>query len=255
MKCWKCGNETVPGARFCNVCGADLSQAPQGQPGAAPPPPPPTRPPRPTGTNPPPQVLLKEVVWAVLYGVFAVRHVFSVLGGVLNLFRFHFSILSPIYLVLNGLTAALCAWMVIVSIMFVMRRTPQNTDGLLLLLAGGGVGIIAVRLLSTLLTALFNSYAFLGALKSLFLWILGAAAAVAGVYAILRLLLGENPLAGKDRDILAQEVRDTVNSLTQTAGEAAQGAKASWDAQQQAKREQQNAQYQAAPGPGGGGTA
>lgn len=85
-------------------------------------------------------------------------------------------------------------------------------------------------------------------MKSLFLWILGAAAAVAGVYAILRLLLGENPLAGKDRDILAQEVRDTVNSLTQTAGEAAQGAKASWDAQQQAKREQQNAQYQAAPG-------
>ncbi len=251
MKCWKCGNETVPGARFCNVCGADLSQAPQGQPGAPTPPPPPSGPQEPWNTNPSGNEMILKVfaaVCAVLYGVFAVRHVFSVLGGVLNLFRFHFSILSPIYLVLNGLTAALCAWMVIVSIMFVMRRTPQNTDGLLLLLAGGGVGIIAVRLLSTLLTALFNSYAFLGALKSLFLWILGAAAAVAGVYAILRLLLGENPLAGKDRDILAQEVRDTVNSLTQTAGEAAQGAKASWDAQQQAKREQQNAQYQAAPG-------
>mgnify|MGYP006990370882 CR=1 FL=1 len=51
-----------------------------------------------------------------------------------------------------------------------------------------------------------------------------------------------------------QEVRDTINNLTQTANEAAQGAKANWDAQQQAKQEQQaqwaqqSAQYQAAPG-------
>ena len=155
---------------------------------------------------------------------------------------------------LNGLTAALCVWMAIVSIMFVMRRTPQNTDGLLLLLAGGGVGLVAVRLCSTLLTALFNSYSFPNALSSLFLWILGAAAAVAGMYAILRFLLGENPLVGKDKDVLAQEVRDTINNLTQTANEAAQGAKANWDAQQQAKQEQQaqwaqqSAQYQAAPG-------
>ncbi|MDE6922515.1 MAG: zinc-ribbon domain-containing protein, partial [Oscillospiraceae bacterium] len=32
MKCWNCGNETASGARFCGVCGVDLSQAPQGQP-------------------------------------------------------------------------------------------------------------------------------------------------------------------------------------------------------------------------------
>lgn len=259
MKCWKCGNETTPGARFCGVCGADLSQAPQGQPGAPTPPPGP-QPQEPWNTNPSGNEMILKVfaaVCAVLYGVFAVRHVFYLLRGVLNIFQFHFSILSPIYLVFNGLTAVLCVWMVIVTIMFVMRRTPQNTDGLLLLLAGGGVGIVAVRLLSTLFNALFNSYAFLDALRSLFLWVLGAAAAVAGMYAILRFLLGENPLVGKDKDTLAQEVRDTVNNLTQTASEAAQGAKASWDAQQQAKQEQQaqqaqwarqNAQYQAAPG-------
>lgn len=259
MKCWKCGNETVPGARFCNVCGADLSQAPQGQPGAPTPPPPPPPPPQqdPWNTSPSGNEMVLKVfaaVCAVLYGVSAIRYVFNVLGGVLNLLRFHFGILSPVYLVLSGLTAALCVWMAIVSIMFVMRRTPQNTDGLLLLLAGGGVGLVAVRLCSTLLTALFNSYSFPNALSSLFLWILGAAAAVAGMYAILRFLLGENPLVGKDKDVLAQEVRDTINNLTQTANEAAQGAKANWDAQQQAKQEQQaqwaqqSAQYQAAPG-------
>lgn len=256
MKCWKCGNETAPGARFCGVCGADLSQAPQGQPGAPTPPPPPPgpQPQEPWNTNPSGNEMILKVfaaVCAVLYGVFAVRRIFSVLGGVLNILRFHFSVLSPIYLILNGLTAVLCVWMVIITIMFVMRRTPQNTDGLLLLLAGGGVAIVAVRLLSTLITALFNSYALLDGLKSFFLWTLGAAVTVAGMYAILRLLLGENPLVGKDKDTLSQEVRDTVNSLTQTASEAAQGAKASWDAQQQAKQEQQtqwtqqNPQYQA----------
>ena len=221
MKCWKCGNETVPGARFCNVCGADLSQAPQGQPGAPTPPPPPPPPPQqdPWNTSPSGNEMVLKVfaaVCAVLYGVSAIRYVFNVLGGVLNLLRFHFGILSPVYLVLNGLTAALCVWMAIVSIMFVMRRTPQNTDGLLLLLAGGGVGLVAVRLCSTLLTALFNSYSFPNALSSLFLWILGAAAAVAGMYAILRFLLGENPLVGKE--------------------------------EQQAQWAQQSAQYQAAPG-------
>lgn len=262
MKCWKCGNETAPGARFCGVCGADLSQAPQGQPGGPTPPPPPPGPQHqePWNTNPGGNEMILKVfaaVCAVLYGVTAVRRVFSVLGGVLDVLRFHFSILSMMYLIVNGLTAVLCVWMAGVMIMFVMKRTPQNTDGLLLLLAGGGVGVIAVRLLSTLITALFNSYAFLDSLKSFFLWTLGAVAAVAGMYAILRFLLGENPLVGKDRDVLAQEVRDTVSTLTQTASEAAQDAKASWDAQQQAKQEQrtqqaqwaqQNAQYQAAPG-------
>lgn len=259
MKCWNCGNETVSGARFCGVCGVDLSQAPQGQPGGPTPPPPPPGPQRqdPWSTNPSGNEMILKVfaaVCAVLYGVTAIRRVFNVLGGVLDVLRFYFSISSLLYLILNGLTVVLCVWMTGVLIMFVMRRTPQNTDGLLLLLAGGGAGIVVVRLLNTLITALFNSYFFVDSLKNFFLWTLGAIVVVAGMYAILRFVLGENPLVGKDRDVLTQEVRDTVSSLTQSAGEAAQSAKASWDAQQQAKQEQQaqwtqqNAQYQAAPG-------
>lgn len=259
MKCWNCGNETVSGARFCGVCGVDLSQAPQGQPGGPTPPPPPPGPQRqdPWSTNPSGNEMILKVfaaVCAVLYGVTAIRRVFNVLGGVLDVLRFYFSISSLLYLILNGLTVVLCVWMTGVLIMFVMRRTPQNTDGLLLLLAGGGAGVVVVRLLNTLITALFNSYFFVDSLKNFFLWTLGAIVVVAGMYAILRFVLGENPLVGKDRDVLTQEVRDTVSSLTQSAGEAAQSAKASWDAQQQAKQEQQaqwtqqNAQYQAAPG-------
>lgn len=259
MKCWNCGNETVSGARFCGVCGVDLSQAPQGQPGGPTPPPPPPGPQRqdPWNTNPSGNEMILKIfaaVCAVLYGVTAIRRVFNLLGGVLDVLRFYFSISSLLYLVLNGLTVVLCVWMTGVLIMFVMRRTPQNTDGLLLLLAGGGAGVVVVRLLNTLITTLFNSYFFVDSLKSFFLWTLGAAVVVAGMYAILRFVLGENPLVGKDKDVLTQEVRDTVSSLTQSAGEAAQSAKASWDAQQQAKQEQQaqwtqqNAQYQAAPG-------
>ncbi len=259
MKCWNCGNETASGARFCGVCGVDLSQAPQGQPGGPTPPPPPPGPQRqdPWSTNPSGNEMILKVfaaVCAVLYGVTAIRRVFNVLGGVLDVLRFYFSISSLLYLILNGLTVVLCVWMTGVLIMFVMRRTPQNTDGLLLLLAGGGAGVVVVRLLNTLITALFNSYFFVDSLKNFFLWTLGAAVVVAGMYAILRFVLGENPLVGKDRDVLAQEVRDTVSGLTQSAGEAAQSAKASWDAQQQAKQEQQaqwaqqNTQYQAAPG-------
>ncbi len=259
MKCWNCGNETASGARFCGVCGVDLSQAPQGQPGGPTPPPPPPGPQRqdPWNTNPSGNEMILKIfaaVCAVLYGVTAIRRVFNLLGGVLDVLRFYFSISSLLYLILNGLTVVLCVWMTGVLIMFVMRRTPQNTDGLLLLLAGGGAGVVVVRLLNTLITALFNSYFFVDSLKNFFLWTLGAAVVVAGMYAILRFVLGENPLVGKDRDVLAQEVRDTVSSLTQSAGEAAQSAKASWDAQQQAKQEQQaqwaqqNAQYQAAPG-------
>lgn len=258
MKCWNCGNETASGARFCGVCGVDLSQAPQGQPGGPTPPPPPPGPQRqdPWSTNPSGNEMILKVfaaVCAVLYGVTAIRRVFNVLGGVLDVLRFYFSISSLLYLILNGLTVVLCVWMTGVLIMFVMRRTPQNTDGLLLLLAGGGAGIVVVRLLNAL-TTLSNSYFFVDSLKNFFLWTLGAIVVVAGMYAILRFVLGENPLVGKDRDVLAQEVRDTVSSLTQSAGEAAQSAKASWDAQQQAKQEQQaqwaqqNAQYQAAPG-------
>lgn len=86
MKCWKCGNETVPGARFCNVCGADLSQAPQGQPGAPTPPPPPPPPPQqdPWNTSPSGNEMVLKVfaaVCAVLYGVSAIRYVFNVLAA------------------------------------------------------------------------------------------------------------------------------------------------------------------------------
>lgn len=174
MKCWKCGNETAPGARFCGVCGAPVPGAPgaarRAHSSASSPGP---QHQEPWNTNPGGNEMILKVfaaVCAVLYGVTAVRRVFSVLGGVLDVLRFHFSILSMMYLIVNGLTAVLCVWMAGVMIMFVMKRTPQNTDGLLLLLAGGGVGVIAVRLLSTLITALFNSYAFLDSLKSFFLW-------------------------------------------------------------------------------------
>lgn len=274
MYCWKCGNEIPADARFCTACGADQQQAPQAPPDAplqpeapqtppqAPPPPePPQTPPSgpsawnpgggPVSREPAPEngneMILKIFagVCAVLYGVAAVRGIIGVFQSLFSFFFRFFSFPTLINTVFGLLGAVLFVWMALVMAMFILKRTPQNTDGLLMLLAGGAVGIAAVRLLSMIFNLLFGRYWYTpGSLVgSFFLAVLAAAAAVAGVYAILRFLLGENPLVGKSQEQLKQELQDTLAGLGQTASEAAQSVKAG--------QEQRRAQQQAyAPQPG-----
>lgn len=245
MNCWNCGTEIPADARFCASCGAD-QQAPQTPPQSEEPQTPPpgggsawipggpadggpvNNGPMPENGN---EMILKIFagVCAVLYGVAAVRGIIGVFQGIFSFLFDFFYIPTLINVVFGVLGTVLFVWMALVMVMFLLKRTPQNTDGLLMLLAIGAVGIAAVRLVSLIFSLILHPYRAGALIGSFFLAVLAAVAAVAGVYAILRFLLGEFPLVGKTQDELKQELQNTLAGLGQTANEAAQGAKASWD--------------------------
>ena len=164
-------------------------------------------------------------------GGLAVRSLFRTLGWVLNIGWF-----GPFTMILMAATelinAALLVVMAIACGLTAFKRNARNSDGLLVCLAAGGAGFLAVRLLSMLLTFFFryftgfSGYASFG---SFILSILGVAAAVGGIYIIERFVLGEFPLAGKTVDDLKLDVIEALHSFQQSAGEM--GAQASQAAQ------------------------
>ena len=268
MKCWKCGAESSGDGRFCPHCGADQQMAP-----SEPPKGPDYTPPQGPGYTPPqgpnytpPQgpaggswsgagasasnetvLNIFAAICAVIYGVAAVR-------GLIGIFRFlfqsvfaYFSFTGLISTAFNLLVAALNAVVCLILVMFILKRTQDNTGGLLILLGIGGVGLIAVRLIQSLFNLIaYQTFSVIGPfLRS----VLGVFIVIGGIYAILRFLLGEEPLAGKSQAELTQELRSAMDSLGKTATEAAQGAKASWDsAQQNRQQDAQQTQWQAQAG-------
>ncbi len=222
MKCWKCGSDLVQGAIFCNFCGAKQDQG--------------TPPPRQTppsyggGGNTIVLTVFAAICMAVCGGL-AVRSLFRTLGWVLNIGWF-----GPFTMILMAATelinAALLVVMAIACGLTAFKRNARNSDGLLVCLAAGGAGFLAVRLLSMLLTFFFryftgfSGYASFG---SFILSILGVAAAVGGIYIIEHFVLGEFPLTGKTVDDLKLDVIEALHSFQQSAGEM--GAQASQAAQ------------------------
>lgn len=222
MKCWKCGSDLVQGAIFCNFCGAKQDQGT-----------PPTRQTPPSyggGGNTIVLTVFAAICMAVCGGL-AVRSLFRTLGWVLNIGWF-----GPFTMILMAATelinAALLVVMAIACGLTAFKRSARNSDGLLVCLAAGGAGFLAVRLLSMLLTFFFryftgfSGYASFG---SFILSILGVAAAAGGIYIIERFVLGEFPLAGKSVDDLKLDVIEALHSFQQSAGEM--GAQASQAAQ------------------------
>ena len=252
MKCWKCGAEVSGGSRFCPQCGADQQMAPtevpQGQNV------PPTPPPggnwsgaSPVGGNSTNETILKifAAVCAVVYGVIAVRGLIGLLRTVFSLVFGYFSFSIVINLFFGLLMAVLNALMCLILVMVVLKRTPENSGGLLILLGIGGIGVIAVRLVQVVFGLIGSGVYMLGRYAGQFFrTALGAAVVVAGVYLILRFLLGEDPLTGKTQEDLTREVRNAIDGLGRTASEAAQGAKSSWDSAQQNRQQNQQAQWQ-----------
>ena len=167
---------------------------------------------------------------------------------------------------LNALAAVMLAAMAIVCALIAFKRNERTSDGLLVCLAVGGAGFLAVRLLSTIVSLVIYPGGFGHYFGGFILAVLGVAVAVAGVYAIERFVLGEFPLMGKTADDLKLDVQEALHSFQQTAGEvgaqasqAAQNAKAERAARSAAQQQAQytqynqygNPQYQQ-PGPGGG---
>lgn len=248
MKCWKCGGEIDANSRFCPNCGAELPAAPPPPPQDQQVPPPPGGGWTGSGSTGSSETILKvfTAACAVLYGVAAVRGLIGFIKGVFTFAFGYFSFASLISLIFSLLVVGLDALMCLILVMFVLKRSPSNTGGLMILLGIGGVGIFAVHLVRLVFRLLDGGFYRFGTYAGqFFMTVLGAAVVVAGVYAILRFLFGEDPLAGKTQEELAQEVRDAVDGLGRTANEAAQGAKTSWDSAQQNRQQNgQQAQWQ-----------
>ena len=251
MKCWKCGAELAPGAAFCNSCGAKQEQnAPyQGQPSPG------------AGTGGSGMVLTAfAAVCMAVCGGLALRALFSALGGIFQIGWV--GVFGTIRIVgLNALAAVTLALMAVVCALTAFKRNEQNSDGLLVCLAGSGVGFLAVKLLAMIVSIVIYPRGFGSYFGGFVLSVLGVAAAVAGIYAIERFVLGETPLMGKSTEDLRADVQMAMHSFQQTANEvgaqasqAAQNAKAEREARaaaqqaqyaaQRAQFNQANAQYQ-----------
>lgn len=246
MKCWKCGADVAPGAVFCASCGAKQEQDAPNSPVTPPP----------AGGAAGSGIVLTifAAICMAVCGGLALRSLFAALGGFLHIGWA--GIFSTIRIVgLNGLTAVMLALMAIVCALTAFKRTSRNSDGLLVCLAISGVGYLAVRLLSMIVSIFIYPHGIVSYFGSFVLAILGVAVTLGGIYAIERFLLGEFPIIGKSMEDLQADVREAMNSFRETAGEvgaqasqAAQNAKAEREARaaQQAQYNQYNQynQYQ-----------
>lgn len=254
MKCWKCGAELPPGAAFCNACGARQSQ-PQSDPVSEQKPFSGT-PPTGAGGNGMILTAFAAVCMAVCGGL-AVRALYYALRAIFNI-GWYGRVSMILTLGLNILSAAMLALMAVCCALIAFKRTPRNSDGLLVCLAGSGVGFLAVKVLMMIANIIMGiRYYFSGSMVAGYIGnfvgsVVGVAVVVAGVYAVERFVLGEFPIVGKSVDDLKMDVRVALDSIQQTAGEvsaqarqAAQNAKAAQQARaaQQAQYYQQQAQY------------
>ena len=233
---------------------------PAGDPGAAPTPPPPPNggsawnaggsawnpgPGAPGGWSPGSgnEIVLKVfcLVCAVIYAILAVTGVFGTIGSVINIFGYMSIFDRMSILVFTVLNTILNVWMCLILVLTALKRTPQNSDGLLLLLGIGGVGHILVRLLSLIVNVIRYPYTFGESLGGALPTVLGVLVVVGGVYAIRRFVLSESPLLGKSQEELQQELQETLNSLGQVTSQAAQEARANYDAQKQTRQARQAA--------------
>ena len=239
MKCWNCGADVAPGAVFCASCGARQEQAASDQQ--------PSQQPASGGAGSGMVLTVFAALCMAVCGGLALRSLFYALRGI---FRIGWAgVFGTIRIVgLNGLAAVMLALMAIVCGLIAFKRTGRNSDGLLVCLAGSGVGYLIVRFLSMIVSAIIYPGGFGSYFGGFVMAILGVAIAVAGVYAIERFLLGESPIAGKNMEDLKADVREALDSFQKTAGEvgaqasqAAQNAKA----QREARAAQQQAQYAA----------
>ena len=181
-------------------------------------------------------------------GAGLLRQLFQVMPG-----RHYFGLLGPVVsLFFSALFTATALWMCLILLMLAFRRTRQNSDGLLLCLCSGAAAMVILRVLYMPVCLVLPS---MGLNFSIYLGMLlrsiaGAAVSAGGVYCILRFLLGEMPLAGKNADDLRNDVREAFRASAQAAGEA--GSQAA-QAARNTRNDWNDRRIQQTPPPPGGG--
>lgn len=292
MFCWKCGKEVQEDQLFCGSCGAVLKEAPQAPPPVQTPPsaqaspsaqtPPPAQIPSPvqesrsnagapqaapvpraqSGAQPNGPTILKvfALVCAVVYGLSTVIALLRWVGNAFSILRYFdfylpnliLGIALPFLAILAGVSITL------ILALIALKRTPQNSDGLLVLLGAGEAVLLADRLLQTLLIGVFYHHF---TLKAFGLSLLGCLITLGGIFAILYCLMKERPLTGKNANQLIADAQAVLSSFpelfdglkTQKSGQAAQGTTAAQagPAAQTADRSGAAAQQFTPPDPSG----
>ena len=277
MKCWNCGAELREGQQFCGGCGAQQNtQTPPPQPGPQMPPPPagdaytgaPYTAPAGGGQNNGPLLIkIIAIAFAVIDVIFAlacIGSIFSGLGTIFNIMRYH----GPFLLVITTLLTIILSLLNAVAdiamgaglLLIAFKQTPENADGLLLCTGAAAAARVLLTVISipvVFLAAIAgNSFAaaigtVVGSIGGLLLCLIGVALPLAGIYAVRRYMMNEAPLAGKSKDQMIAEMKAALASVRGAASEVgaaaaagAAAAQANIQAQQQARQAQQQAQYQ-----------
>lgn len=252
MKCWNCGAELEEGVSFCSRCGRkqlhegseQLNDDGKGEPSFSSAPPNQGYSSGETGANRGNNTIILTIFSIVCLAVYGYGTIQAVLRVVVNLFHWFASFVGLFYLVANLLLIVGGVWTCLMLVMIAFKRTPANSNGLIICLAGGGLVNIASRVFFFLIN-LFVRGAVPASLKNLMITILGAVVATGGVYAIIRFVLGEPAITSFDTDTLSNDVRAALASFTKAAGDVtAQASQAAHDAQ---ARQQQAAYTQQPP--------
>lgn len=247
MKCEKCGSEIVLGQRFCGNCGMEQSmeqvqgqenskdqfeaqdqkqvysqpqdqgqqgmefnqsedriqgQSPDQRQKKAPE----------SGSNKSDTILtIFSIVCAIFYGVNALDRFLNFTGILFQGYLFGFRIIfSMVFVILD---VVLGIWMCLILVCIAKKRTPENSDGLLLCLGGGGVALSVERLFQVFVNTVLYYGGFAAYFGRFSTTVIGVLMAVGGVYAILHFGMGENPIAEKSRGELLAEMKTTVFNL------------------------------------------
>jgi len=156
-------------------------------------------------------------VCAAAYGLNAVSDLFNLLGSLLHGYLYGFHMIFTLGFV--GLGIVLGIWMCLILMCIALKRTPENTDGLLLCAGLAGILLAFVRFLQAAVNTLFYFNGFTTYFSTFFSTVIGIAVTVGGIYLILQFLLGANPIVGKSTKQLQTDLQFTLSNLGKMTSE------------------------------------
>lgn len=235
MICWKCGNEVKEGQRFCENCGADLSQsasqeqAPQDT--------------KPSsnwdflkGGNASMPFKIFAVVCAAFYAIRALAFLFGSLRYLFGFLGGHRSMLK--YCIADIPMMILSVFICLVLLIAAFARSSKNADGLFILFASG----VAVRFLYGIIMQIIWGYNMRHVGTQVLLTLM-LAVIVIGAWFLFSVLMQEMPLAGKGKDALAESLKDVGTTAQEVMAQVQQ--KADEAKEQRARSAQNNAAFTA----------
>lgn len=263
MTCWKCGKEVNEGQLFCAHCGADLRQG-AAQPQAAQD----TEQPQAAqnagqeqtaqhtgqeqttrntgavsigdflkGGNASMPFKIFAIVCAVIYGIRAISYLFTVVRELFQVLRGYGFMMK--YCIANIPMLILSVFVCLVLLAAAFFRSDKNADGLFILFGAG----VTVRMLYAIFLQIIFRHGYSG-MGTQILLVLMSTVIVIGGWFLLAVLMGEMPVAGKNKDALVESLQDVAATLRDASEAASQ--KASEVKAARAAQNAQNAQNNAA---------